>query len=153
MIFEADYQIRVNVRSPQSGHLYIFNEGPPEGSAPVELVMFFPSPTANKGSSRVDADQVMQIPEQTWLQFDPQQGTEKLWLVFSEEVVPEFEDLKEFVNVRSRGLITDSARNKAVQNFLTTHSVPKPAQEKDDKQTTLKSPGKLLVYPIHLEHH
>ena len=153
MIFEADYRIRVNVRSPQSGYLYIFNEGPPEGSAPVELVVLFPSPTANEGTSRVAADQVVQIPEESWFEFDAQQGTEKLWLVFSEEAVPEFEDLKEFVNVRFRGLITDRTRNKAVQNFLATHSVPKPAHEKDDKQTTLKAPGKLLVYPINLEHH
>jgi hypothetical protein len=153
MIFEADYRIRVNVRSPQSGHLYILNEGPPEGSAPVEFVMLFPSPTANAGSSRVAADQVVQIPEKSWFQFDAQQGTEKLWLVFSEEAVPEFENLKEFVNERSRGLITNSTRNKAVQDFLTTHSAPKPAHEKDDKQTTLKSAGKVLVYAINLEHH
>ena len=153
MIFEADYRIRVNVRSPQSGYFYVFNEGPPEGSAPVEFVMLFPSPTANAGSSRVAADQVVQIPEKSWFEFDTQQGTEKLWLVFSEEAVPEFESLKEFVNDRSRGLITDPTRNKAVQNFLTTHAVTRPAHEKDDKQTTLKIPGKLLVYAVNLEHH
>lgn len=93
------------------------------------------------------------FPIQSWFKVDTQQGTEKLWLVFSEERVPEFEDLKEFVNERSRGLITDSTRNKAVQNFLTTHSVSKPAHEKDDKQTTLKVRSKLLVYAVNLEHH
>ena len=153
MIFEADYRIRVNVRSPQSGYFYVFNEGPPEGEAPVEYVVLFPSSTANEGSSNVAADQVVQIPEKSWFKFDAQQGTEKLWLVFSDEAVPEFESLKEFVNERSRGLITDSTRNKAVQNFLTTNSVSKLAHEKDDKRTTLKIPGKLLVYAINLEHH
>ncbi|HEX6188337.1 MAG TPA: hypothetical protein VFZ40_09665 [Pyrinomonadaceae bacterium] len=53
----------MNVRSPQSGYLYIFNEGPPEGSAPVQFVVLFPSSTANEGSSRVAADQLVQIPD------------------------------------------------------------------------------------------
>ena len=113
----------------------------------------FPSPTANKGSSSISAGQVTQIPEESWLQFDAQQGTEKLWLIFSEDVVPELESLKEFAGRKTQGLITDPARNKAVQNFLSTHSESRPAVDKGNRLTTLKSPGKLLVHPIKLEHH
>ncbi|HVF22578.1 MAG TPA: protein kinase, partial [Pyrinomonadaceae bacterium] len=120
MIFEADYQIRVNIRSPQSGYLYVLNEGPPEAAAQPEFVVVFPSPTANNSSARVAAEQVVQIPEKTWLAFDAQQGVEKLWLVFAESAVPELEDV--FANRQTRGLITDPARNKALQNFLATHS-------------------------------
>ena len=151
--FEADYQIRVNIRSPQAGYLYILNEGPPEGTAQPEFVVLFPSPTANKGSPLITADQVVQIPEQFWIKFDEQRGTEKLWLVFSSDTVPEFEAVKEFVNPRTRGLITDRTRSQAVQNFFTTHSTQKATAEKSDTQTTLKSIGKLLIYPVKLEHH
>jgi tRNA A-37 threonylcarbamoyl transferase component Bud32 len=151
LIFEADYRIRVSVRSPQSGYLYILNEGPPEASRQPGFVVVFPSPTANNGSSFVPADQVVQIPEESWLKFDEEQGTEKLWLVFSENIVPELEGLQRFTNPQR--LITDSARNSVIQNFLSTHSTPQPAYEKGDKQTTLKSSSKLLVYPIKLEHH
>jgi hypothetical protein len=153
MIFEADYQIRVNIRSPQSGHLYVLNEGPPEASVQPEFVVVFPSPTANSGSPLVGADQLVQIPEQSWLKFDPQQGTEKLWLVFSENAVPELEAVKSFANPTSRGLITDPARNKVVQDFLITHSATKPAYEKSETLTTLKAAGKQLVYAVNLQHH
>ncbi len=153
IIFEADYQIRVHIRSPQSGYLYVLNEGPPEAAAEPEFVVVFPSSTANNGSAFLAAEQLVQIPEQTWLAFDTQQGTEKLWLVFSENAVPELEAVKTFVNRKARGLITDPAQNKVVQNFLTTHSATKPGYEKNATLTTLKAPGKLLVYAINLEHH
>ena len=151
--FENDYRIRVNVRSLQPGYLYIINEGPPEGSAQPEYVMLFPSTTANNGSPLLAADQLVQIPEQHWFQFDEEQGTEKLWLVFSNGAVPELEAVKEFASTRTRGLITDPARSGVVQNFLTTHSSSKPGYEKTEALTTLKTPGKLLVYAIKLEHH
>jgi serine/threonine protein kinase len=150
MIFEPDYQIRVNVRSPQAGHLYIVNEGP--AAAQPEFVVLFPSSTANQGSSLLPATQLVQIPEESWFKFDTQQGVEKLWLVFSEQPVPEFEALKAFANRRTQGLITDPAQNKAVQNFLTTESATRPEVEKG-MVTTLKVAGTLLVYAVRLEHH
>jgi hypothetical protein len=113
----------------------------------------FPSSTANKGSSLIEAGQVTQVPEQSWLKFDAQQGTEKLWLIFSEDVVPELETLKEFASRQTQGLVTDPAANKVVQNFLNTHSETRPAIDKGERLTTLKSSGKLLVHPIKLEHH
>jgi hypothetical protein len=152
MIFEEDYQIRLSFSSPQTGHLYILNEGPVATAAP-EFNVVFPSSTANSGSSLIAAGQVTQIPDASWLKFDAEQGTEKLWLVFSEDVVPELESLKEFAGRKTQGLITDPARNKEVQNFLNTHSESKPSIEKGERLTTLKSPGKLLVHAIRLEHH
>lgn len=152
MIFEEDYQIRLNFSSPQTGHLYILNEGPTASAAP-EFNILFPSSTANKGSSSITAQQVTQIPEESWLKFDAQQGTEKLWLVFSEDAVQELESVKEFAGPQTQGLIADPARNRVVQNFLKTHSETLPAIEKGERLTTLKIPGKLLVYTIKLEHH
>jgi serine/threonine protein kinase len=152
MIFEEDYQIRLNFSSPQAGHLYILNEGPSASVTP-EFNILFPSSTANKGLSLINAGQVTQIPEESWLRFDAQQGTEKLWLVFSEDAVPELETVKEFAGPQTQGLIADPARNKVVQTFLDTHSQTKPAVEKGERLTTLKSQARLLVHAIKLEHH
>ena len=152
VIFEEDYQIRLSFSSPQAGHLYILNEGPVATSAP-EFNVVFPSSTANKGASLIAGGQVTQVPESSWLKFDAQQGTEKLWLIFSEDVVPELESLKEFASRQTQGLITDPARNKVVQDFLSTHSETRPSVEEGERLTTLKSSGKLLVHPIKLEHH
>ena len=152
MNFEADYRIQVNVRSRQTGYLYIFNEGPTEESAPTEFVLLFPSSTANNGSSFLAADQVIQIPEKSWFRFDNQQGTEKLWLVFAANAIPELDALGG-ANPQTQGLIKDEAKNRTIQNFLTAHSPQKPNAEKGDKQTTVKSQGEVLVYPVKLEHH
>ena len=152
IIFEADYEIRVQVRTPQPGHLYIYNEGPPEGSAPAELVVLFPTKTANKQSSLLAANQVVQIPEVSRFRFDKDQGTETVWLIFSADSIPELEAIGA-ANPNTQGLITDPARNKVIQEFLSKNSTQKPTVEKDDKQTTLKSTGKLLIHAIKLAHY
>ncbi len=149
--FEPTYQIRVNVRSPQAGHLYILSEGP--ASTQPEFVVLFPSTTANEGSSLLTATQTVQIPEKSWFQFDQQRGTEKLWLVFSADPVPELESVKQYANRQTKGLIPNAAENKSVQNFLTEHSASKPDSERSERVTTLKTPGNLLVYALRLEHH
>jgi len=151
--FEASYQIRVHVSSPQTGHLYIFNEGPPTESKQTEFVVVFPSTTANNNSSLIDAGQVVQIPEKTWLEFDKQEGVETLWLVFSKDAVPELETARQYATPKTKNLISDAAQNRVVQNFLSTQSVSKPAYEKGKELSTLKIAGKLLVYPVKLEHH
>jgi serine/threonine protein kinase len=153
--FEQNYQIRVSVRSPQPGYLYVLNEGPESGQ--LGFVVVFPSVTANNNSPFLAAGQIVQIPEKTWLQFDKEQGVEKLWLVFSEDAVPELETARQFASPQTRNLITDAGQNKIVQNFLNTNSATKPETEKGEKETekvtTLKTAGKLLAYAIRLEHH
>jgi hypothetical protein len=151
--FEASYQIRVHVSSPQRGHLYIFNEGPPTESAQTEFVVVFPSTTANNNSSLIDAGAVVQIPEKTWLQFDKQEGVETLWLVFSRDAVPELEAARQYATTKTKNLIADPGQNRVVENFVNSHSVPKPDYEKGKALSTLKISGTLLVYPVKLEHH
>jgi len=148
--FEADYRIRVNVRSPQPGYLYILNEGPASGEPEYNIV--FPTPTANNGSSLLPASQMIQIPEKSWLRFDTQQGVEKLWLVFSENALPELDSLKQFASVETGGLITDPLRNKAIKDYLDSQT-SKPEVEKGESLTTVKAAGQLLIYTINLEHH
>jgi hypothetical protein len=148
--FELDYHIRINVRSPQAGHLYILNEGP---SAEPEYVVLFPSSTANDGSAYLAEEQLVQIPEESWIRFDAEQGVEKVWFIFAAEAVPELEAVKRFVNPVDRGLVTEAASQKAVQEFLARHVTRVPQAEKQQKQTVVKASGKTLVHVIRLEHH
>jgi len=149
--FEADYRIRVNVRSPQPGYLYILNEGPASGTPEYNVV--FPTSTANNGASLVPASETILIPKTSWLRFDTQQGIEKLWLVFSEDVLAELEPVKQFASIETGGLITDPALNKSIKDLLDKHSSNKPEVEKGESLTTLKAGGKLLIYAVKLEHH
>jgi serine/threonine protein kinase len=153
MLFEADYQIRLNFRAPQPGHLYIVNEGPSGVSSAQKFNAVFPSSSANGSSSLLPAQQTIQIPEQSWLKFDRQEGTEKLWLVFSGDALPDLERIRDFAGQRTQGQITDPSLNKFIQDFLETHSDHKPDYERSDTLTTLKSNGNVLVYPIKLQHH
>jgi hypothetical protein len=164
--FEKDYRVRLNVSSSQPGYLYILNEGPPpgDGARPgsaagvpdsLSFVVLFPSTTANDGLSYLAANQRVEIPQLTWFAFDAEQGTEKVWLVFSANAVPELEAVKKFANPKDRGLIKDAGLNIRVQEFLRAHTDPKATLEKDDelKQTSLSIPGAFLVHAITLEHH
>jgi hypothetical protein len=151
--FESTYQVRVHISSPQVGHLYIFNEGPPTESAATEYVVTFPSTTANNNASLIEAGQVVQIPEKSWLVFDKERGVETLWVVFSKDEISQLETARRFATPKTKNLIADVSQNRVVQNFLTANSATKPSAEKGNSLTTVKAPGKLLVYPIKLEHH
>ena len=153
--FEKDYRVRLNISSPQSGYLYILNEGPSSADGAFSFVVLFPSTTANGGLSYLAENQRVEIPEQSWITFDAEKGTEKLWVVFSANAVPELDAVKQFANPKDRGLINDAGLNGRVQEFLKIHSGAKATIEKDDdlKQTSLKIPGTTLVHAIKLEHH
>jgi hypothetical protein len=153
--FEKDYRVRLNLSSPQDGHLYILNEGPAEQGRPSGYVMLFPSPTANDGQSLLGAGRQVQVPERSWLQFDAEQGTEKIWLVWSAESVPALEALKVYANPRDRGLVSDPGLNDAAGDFLLTHQTPRPAASRDEdkKEVVLKSNGAILAHLLRLEHH
>jgi len=152
--FEPKDQVRLNIGSPQAGYLYILNEGPREGSTVPEYSILFPSESANNGSPLLAAEQHIQIPrEPNWYRFDEQQGVERLWLVFSEGAVPELENVRRFASRETRGVVADMTQNKLIQDFLTSNSATKPELEKGETLTTLKAPGKLLLYPVRLEHH
>ena len=152
--FEPRDRVRLNVGAPEAGYLYILNEGPREGSTVPEYSIMFPSSSANNGSPLLAAEQHIQIPaEPHWFQFDDQEGVERLWVVFSEDAVPELESVRRFASKETRGVIADMTQNKLIQDFLASHSATKPTVEKGETLTTLKAPGKLLLYPVRLEHH
>ncbi|HEX7312553.1 MAG TPA: protein kinase [Pyrinomonadaceae bacterium] len=153
--FEKDYRVRLNLSSPQDGHLYILNEGPSENGGPSPYVILFPSPTANDGQSRLGAGRQVQVPERSWFQFDAKRGTEKVWLVWSAESVPALEALKAYANTRDRGLVGDPGLNDAAREFLLTHQSPRPVASRDEakKEIVLTSNGAILAHLLRLEHH
>ena len=151
--FEANYRIRLNVRSPQNGNLYVLNEGPAVESGLPDFVVLFPSPSSYDASAVVKADQSVQIPEKTWLQFDAEQGVEKLWVIFATYEVPELERMRFYAGFKAAGRVYQDDDRKLIQKFLADHATLKPSLDKGDKETTLNIPGKLLIHPIRLEHH
>jgi serine/threonine protein kinase len=154
--FESDYHVRLHVSSRQSGFLYILNEGPEPAPDLPSYVLLFPSPTANRGSAQLTDNQQIAIPEHgDGFVFDREQGTEKLWLIWSAAPAPEIESVKGVANPTNRGAITDPAQVRAVRDWLAKNNQPAQiAIEKDErnKQTNVKGSGETLVHQIRLEH-
>jgi serine/threonine protein kinase len=153
--FEKDYKVKLNVSSPQPGYLYILNEGPVPSGSSSSFMVLFPSKTSNDGLAYLAQNQRVEIPQQSWFQFDAEEGTEKLWLIFSEKAVPELEAVKQFANPKDQGLIKDPSLQARVEEFLKGNSAGKPTVEKNDelKETSLKIAAPILVHLIRLEHH
>jgi tRNA A-37 threonylcarbamoyl transferase component Bud32 len=151
-IFENGWKFRMKISSPQSGYLYLLNEGPAAGGE-VTYNLLFPSPFVNSGSPYLSANQQT---ETGWMVFDEHQGTEKFWIVWAAEEVPELEAVKGVVNEKDKGTINDDAQANSVRSFLKKQSEPPlPEVEKDrgKRQTNLKDKGGVLVGSIELEHH
>jgi serine/threonine protein kinase len=153
--FEKDYRIRLNITSPQAGRLYLLNEGPAGADQTPTFNVMFPSETANNGSALLTQNQQIQIPKQSWFQFDGQQGTEKIWVVWAERDVPEMEAVKGFANSKDRGVVSSPGLRTAVNEFLKAHSSTKSSVERDEdkKETVVRANGEILVHVIKLEHH
>jgi len=153
--FERDYRIRLNITSSQSGRLYLLNEGPAGADQTPTFNVLFPSETANNGSALLRENQQIQIPQQSWFQFDEQQGTEKIWVVWAEKDVPEMDAIKGFANAKDRGVISSPGLRTAVNEFLKAHSSSSPSVERDQdkKETIVKANSGILVHVIKLEHH
>jgi hypothetical protein len=141
----------MNITSTQSGHLYLLNEGPAAGGK-ITYNMLFPAPSTNSASSAVAANQKVQT---GWMVFDQHQGTEKFWMVWAGEPVPELETVKHVVNPTDRGEVSNAGEADAIKQFLDKQSSTKPevVKDKDKNQTEVKGKGNVLVHLVELEHH
>jgi len=153
ILFEKDYRVRFYISSAQPGFLYLINEGPqPINNLPA-YVLLFPKPAFNYGSAELKANQEMNTSE---FKFDEEQGTEKLWLVWSAAALPELESVKGVVNPKDQGAISNPDQIRAVRDLLNRHyRAAKPVVEKDEvnKQTSVKGASEVLVHLAKLEHH
>jgi hypothetical protein len=149
--FENGWKFKVNFTSPQSGWLYILNEGPAPGGA-VGYSLLYPFPSINNGSAQLAANQPLQT---GWYVLSERPGTEKLLLIWTAQPAAEVEAVKGLVNAKDQGVISDPAQVNAVREFLATHTKSKPEIETDNsrKQVNVRGRGEVLVIPLELEHH
>jgi hypothetical protein len=161
VIFGAGDEMRFYISSPQSGFLYVINEGPAQTDGIPNFNVLFPDMDIGGGSPEIRAGQVAQVPatgpsqRENWFVFDHEEGVEKIWLVWSERVVPELEAVKGWANTRNHGAVSDSTQRASLSHYLTSFSAVKPEVERDEvnKQTRLKVKGETLVWMMKLEHH
>ena len=146
-IFENGYKFRLNISSPDSGYLYVINEGPPEEDG-TSLTMVYPTPLRKNAF-------VSNQPVQTnWNTFRGQAGTENFWIVWSASPVNQLEAAKTEAFDNRKGTLADLNSIRTVKEFLTTHAEPKPQSTKDTtaQQTHVSGVGDVLVKLAQLEH-
>jgi len=146
-IFENGYKFRLNVSSPDSGYLYVINEGPPEEDG-TTLTMVYPTPLRKNAF-------VSNQPVQTnWNTFRGRAGTEKFWIVWSASPVNQLEAAKTEAFDNRKGALADPNSIRTVKEFLMTHAEPKPESTKDTtaQQTHVSGGGDVLVTLAQLEH-
>lgn len=155
IIYQADDRVRFFFTSPQAGHLYIINEGPTEANGLPSYNLLFPTPTANKASSALTANQQVQVPG-GWFKIDDERGTEKLWLIWSVEAINDLDNIaKTVATPMMRGVIGNPDRIKWVKDFIADHSATKPEVVKDEEQklTNIRGGTDVLVSLLKLEHY
>ncbi len=157
IFFSPGDQLRLIISSQQNGFFYIVNEGPkPKNGLPVYNFLFpDPSQTPQNVAS-LKSGKSLFIPSDRpdeWLTIDAEQGTEVLWLIWSEKSIPELEAAKKWLTPQYGGEIQSAEEIAAIQQFISRNSANKPVATKDDTHTSLKG-GKegVLVYPVRLQH-
>lgn len=155
MIFENDYHVQLNVGAARAGSLYIINEAPEPVNGLPDFVTLFPSPTANGGKSELAANQQINIPEVgDGFVFDKDQGTEKLWLIWSAKRLPELEALKSLANSKDKGQLSDPEQIRSVRDLIAKHHATPAsvAKNETEKVTRVSGSADVIVHLIKLEH-
>ncbi len=153
VILGAGDEVRFHISSPQSGYLYVINEGPTQTDGLPNFNILFPDAESGGGSPEIRAGQVAQVPapgpkhRDNWFVFDHEEGVENVWLVWSDRAVPELEAVKGWANPKDHGAIRDLPQRASVSHYLASFSAIKPEVERDEvnKQTRLKGKGGTLV--------
>jgi serine/threonine protein kinase len=146
--FHAGDHIFFTFSSERSGYLYIFNQDPVlRGGIPTYSVLF-PTPTANSGEAKLDADEPVRIPGGDYFVFDRQQGVERIWMVWSEREIAELSGIK----ASPKGLSPTGQRRVGL--FLTDHEPARPSVEISEARmrTILTGSGPVLVHRIDFTH-
>jgi len=100
----------------------------------------------------LNPNQQLRIPPDKGFLLDKEEGTEKLWMIWSSKELPEFEALKQWTE-SGDGSIHDNGQLKIIQNFLATHPAATAQVDPDAKLTRLNQKADPLVYLLRLEHH
>jgi serine/threonine protein kinase len=150
-IFENGWKFRFNFSSPQTGSLYLLNEGPGPGGAML-LTVLFPLPAVHDGVAQLTANERV---ETGWYVFDQHQGREKFWIVWAAQPVNEIElASRRFANDKDQGVISDPQQSTAIRSFLENHQSPSSGLTSDStlEQSTLRGSGDTITYAAELEH-
>lgn len=148
-LYGNGWKFRLNITPLQAGSLYLLNEGMGASGAKVYNVLF-PTPETNTGKAQLLASQNLRT---GWFFFDEHPGTEKLWLIWSEQPLATLDSI--FQDAIEQGLVISNLNQmNTVRNLLAPYNSIKPQVEvnKVEKLTLLKGKGEVLIHLLEMEH-
>lgn len=146
--FHAGDRIFFTVENERPGYLYIINQDPVLHDGFPDYAILFPSPTANSGRPKLSEGTTIRIPEQKYFEFDEQKGVERIWMVWSEQEIPELAGIK-----ASEDKIPADVRMR-LRKFLTDHEPARPSVEVSEARmrTVVTGKGPVLIHRIDFRH-
>jgi serine/threonine protein kinase len=148
--FESGWKFRFRVVSPQSGYLYLLNEGPASGGD-ANYRIIFPISSVNHGSARVEANRQVLT---GWYVFSERPGVEKLWVVWAALAAQPLEAIKDKVNPVDQGVVSDTTRRDSIREWLAMRAADKITTQNGEgaRQTVVRGRGDVLASLIELTH-
>ncbi len=146
-VFENGYKFQLNADSSKKGFLYLFNEG--TGDQRDKFAILFPTPKRNNGSANIAANETLST---GWNIFGGDSGTEKCWLIWTEEENPTLEEARKNA-FENKGVVPNTGLEN-LKKFIADNSSTRATIKKDspNRQIVVDDAGKILVNLIELEH-
>ena len=143
--YPAGTKFKFNLVSPQTGYLYLLNEGL-TSSGEKSLNLLYPTPKNNLLNAAVTANQPIQTDNYI---FDENEGTEKFWIVWAATPVAEIEAAK----TDAKPDIKNAIQRAAILALLAQHA-PKATSTMDDSKenSTVTTGSEILADLVNLKH-
>jgi serine/threonine protein kinase len=106
--FEGGWKFRLHMRSPQQGFLYLINRGPDETGADRFWILYPSAPSAIALPARAEV-------LTGWYVFDPNPGTERLWMVWADRPI---EAVEQSLRAAGNGRVKSADAAAAIQQLL-----------------------------------
>lgn len=150
-IFDTGDKFQLTVLSPESGYVYIINEGPAQTND-TNVTMIYPNRTTNNGSAMLGTNQSVQS---DWLTFRGPAGDDNFWIVWSVSTVSQLESVKNEAFDHPRGGLSEQTW-VALKEFLKMKQSEVDVtvyHYKKTKDAVSRGKGDLLVTLAQFKHH
>jgi predicted Ser/Thr protein kinase len=129
--FHNGWRFRLRVASPQPGYFYLITHGPGANGA-ERLWILYPRDSATAATQQLVTG---------WYDFDQNPGTERLWIVSSQQPLP---------LLAASGEVRDPAASRRILNYLT--KLPPASASATQEGIQLRAAGDVLGASLELRH-
>ena len=151
MVFPPKYRVTFNFTSTQDGFLYLINQTPATKKG-ITWIWLSPDPKLNGGSAAVTAGQKVSLPSAgDGFLLDEMQGTELVYVIWSERAIQELEAIKAAVFTRTNHGELAASESATVQTIIQQHTA-NVVVDKGETETKISGKGPIFVRAIPLEH-